>query len=264
MNELIKTQQGNDNITVSGRSLHEFLEVGTAYKDWFPRMCEYGFSEDLDYNPLKIEQVQIEGNREVTRTITDHQLTVDMAKELAMLQRTDKGKQARQYFLQLEKAWNSPEYVMARAIKMANTKILEIQNTVLELESKIEEDKPKVIFADAVDVSKTSILIGDLAKLINQNGYEIGSIRLFEWLRNNNYLIKGGNSKNMPTQKAMDLCLFEVKERTINNPDGSVRITRTTTVTGKGQIYFINKFISTKQHYKFDKSHSSEQVSFSV
>lgn len=107
----------------------------------------------------------------------------------------------------------------------------------------IQEMRPKALFADAVATADTSILIGDLAKLIKQNGYDIGQKRLFEWLRNHDYLIKSGNSKNMPTQKSMELKLFEVKERTINNPDGSVRITKTTKVTGHGQQYFINKFL---------------------
>lgn len=102
--------------------------------------------------------------------------------------------------------------------------------------------KPKAIFADAVATSDTSILIGDLAKLIKQNGTDIGQKRLFERMRNDGYLIKKGTSKNMPTQTAMEKGLFEVKERTISNPDGSTRITRTTKVTGKGQIYFINMF----------------------
>ena len=117
------------------------------------------------------------------------------------------------------------------------------QRTLSERNRQLEEQKPKVLFADAVSASHTSILIGDLAKLIKQNGYDIGQKRLFQWLRDNDYLIKNGSSKNMPTQKAMDLGLFEVKERTINNPDGSIRVTKTTKVTGKGQVYFINKFI---------------------
>lgn len=112
----------------------------------------------------------------------------------------------------------------------------------MKLQIKIEQDKPKIIFADAVNTSKTSILIGDLAKLIKQNGYDIGQKRLFEWMRRNGYLIKAGNSKNMPTQRAMEMGLFEVKESSITNPDGSIRITKTTKVTGKGQIYFVNKF----------------------
>lgn len=117
-------------------------------------------------------------------------------------------------------------------------------NTVKSLNSKIEQDKPKVLFADSVKTAHTSILIGDLAKLIKQNGVDIGQNRLFSWLRSQGYLAKNGERYNMPTQKSMDLGLFEVKERTINNPDGSTRITRTTKVTGKGQVYFINKFLA--------------------
>lgn len=114
----------------------------------------------------------------------------------------------------------------------------------LAAEKTIEEQKPKVLFSEAVETSHTSILVGDLAKLLKQNGVEIGANRLFQWLRNNGYLIKGDRAdKNMPTQKSMEMNLFEVKERTINNPDGSVRITRTPKVTGKGQIYFVDKLI---------------------
>lgn len=113
-----------------------------------------------------------------------------------------------------------------------------------QLEEKVEADKPKVLFAEAVETSKTSILIGDLAKLIKQNGIDIGQKRLFEYLRQNGYLIKSGNSRNMPTQRAMQLGLFKVKESTISNPDGTIRTTKTTKVTGKGQTYFINKFLS--------------------
>lgn len=112
-----------------------------------------------------------------------------------------------------------------------------------ELEAKVKAAQPKILFADAVETSHTSILVGDLAKLLNQNGVDIGQKRLFNYMRENGYLIKSGASKNMPTQKSMDMELFEVKERTINNPDGSVRITKTTKVTGKGQTYFINKFL---------------------
>lgn len=127
------------------------------------------------------------------------------------------------------------EELMAKALIEAKS-VLERQN------KQIIEMKPKAIFADAVATSDTSILIGDLAKLIKQNGTDIGQKRLFERMRNDGYLIKKGTSKNMPTQMAMEKGLFEVKERTISNPDGSTRITRTTKVTGKGQIYFINMF----------------------
>ena len=244
MNDLIKVNYTeSDQPTVSGRELHEALEVKTAYKDWFPRMCEYGFTEGEDFNPLIFEQVRTEGSRQVTREVTDHQLTIPMAKEICMIQRSEKGKQFRQYFIEIENRWNTPEAVMARALQMANRKIDEIKNANVLLEQKIEADKPKVIFADSVSAAKTSILVGDLAKLLKQNGVNIGQNRLFEWLRQNGYLIKSGSSKNMPTQKAADMGLFEVKVSTVNNPDGSIRETKTTKVTGKGQVYFVNKFV---------------------
>ncbi|MCI8332642.1 MAG: phage antirepressor Ant [Clostridiales bacterium] len=112
------------------------------------------------------------------------------------------------------------------------------------LEVKVEADKPKVLFAEAVSVSDDSILVGALAKIIKQNGVDIGQQRLFVWLRENGYLMKSGRDYNLPTQKSMESGLFKIKERTINNPDGSVRITRTVLVTGKGQQYFINKFLA--------------------
>lgn len=111
------------------------------------------------------------------------------------------------------------------------------------LEEENARMRPKEIFADAVSASQTSILIGDLAKLISQNGIQIGQKRLFEWMRSNGYLMSVGTSRNMPTQRSMGLGLLEVKESNIQNPDGSIRITRTTKVTGKGQLYFINRFL---------------------
>lgn len=244
MTELIKINYGQEQPTVLGRDLYDALEVKTAYRDWFPRMCEYGFSEGKDFNPLKNERVQNEGNRIVTRQVLDHQLTIQMAKEICMLQRSDKGKEFRQYFIKIEEQWNTPAAVMARALKLANKTIDDIKHINIQLSEKIEQDRPKVLFANAVETADTSILVGDLAKLIKQNGVDIGQKRLFDWLRENGYLIKSGNSRNMPTQKSMDMKLFEVKERTISNPDGSVRITKTTKVTGKGQQYFINKFLN--------------------
>lgn len=140
----------------------------------------------------------------------------------------------------LEKALTSPDFLIQLA-----TKLKEEQEKNKELEADNQRMKPKEIFADAVSVSHTSILIGDLAKILKQNGIETGQKRLFTWLRNHGYLIKRqGTDWNMPTQRAMELGLFEVKESTINNPDGSVRISRTTKVTGKGQQYFINKFLA--------------------
>ena len=238
MNEIIKVNYDNDRPTVLARDLHDFLEVKTAFKDWFPRMCEYGFSQGVDFNPLKNEQVRLEGDRQVTRMIDDAQLTIEMAKEICMLQRNERGKHARQYFIQLEKDWNSPEKVMARALQIADKKIK-------RLETQIEEDRPRVLFAGAVETSKSSILIGELAKILKQNGVKIGPIRLFEWMRQNGYLIRrNGSDYNMPTQRAMEMGLFEIKETSIVHADGHTSISKTPKVTGKGQVYFVDLFLS--------------------
>lgn len=241
--DLIRINYDSEVPTVSARQLHEGLEINTRFNDWYKRMCEYGFAENVDYQAITQKRVTAQGNE---TTFMDYAISIDMAKQICMIQRTEKGKQYRQYFINLEKAWNTPEQVMARALKIANNEIdkLKADNKVLIADT--ERMKPKEIFADAVESSRTSILIGDMAKLICQNGHEIGQNRLFEWMRQNDYLIKSGGSKNMPTQKAMEQKLFEVKERTVVNPDGSVRITRTTLVTGKGQIHFINKFARMK------------------
>lgn len=241
MNDLIKINYKTEQPTVSARDLHEGLEVATKFATWFPRMAEYGFSENVDY---KTCYPNLGSESHGGQNMVDYQITVDMAKQICMIQRSEKGKEYRQYFLDLEKAWNTPEQIMARALKMADAEMerLKADNQYLIADNK--RMRPKEIFADAVATSHTSILIGDLAKLLKQNGIETGQKRLFEWMRENGYLIKRkGSDWNMPTQKAMELGLFEVKESTVNNPDGSVRINRTTKVTGKGQQYFVNKFL---------------------
>ena len=241
MNELLKVNYDNERITLSARELHEVLEIKTKYKDWFPRMCTYGFDENVDYRAMAQKRATAQGNE---TTYVDHEITLDMAKEIAMIQRSEKGKEVRQYFLELERRWNSPEAVMNRALEYSRKQVKALMEEKQGLIEENKELKPKALFADAVSASNESILIGQLAKLIRQNGYEIGQNRLFEWMRENEYLIKKGERYNQPTQKSMDLGLFEVKERTITNPDGSTRITLTTKVTGKGQVYFINKFLS--------------------
>ena len=236
MNELIKvTLSDNHEPVVSGRQLHEALGVKTRYNDWFNRMTEYGFIENQDYLAITQKRVTAQGN---STNQVDHIIKLDMAKEIAMIQRTERGKQVRQYFIQIEKDFNSPEKIMARALLMADKKIQ-------KLETQIEADKPKVLFADAVSASHSSILVGELAKLISQNGYKIGANRLFSWLRENGFLIKRkGSDWNMPTQRSMEMGLFEIKETNIQHPDGHVTITKTSKVTGKGQQYFINKFLN--------------------
>ena len=235
MNEIIKvTVNDNHEPIVSGRQLHEALGVKTPYSMWFDRMVEYGFTENQDFllNNF-VKQTGRGGHNKV-----DHIIKLDMAKEIAMIQRTDKGKEVRQYFIQVEKDFNSPEKIMARALLMADKK-------VHKLEAQIEADRPKVLFADAVSASKSSCLIGELAKILKQNGIDIGQNKLFQWLRSNGYLIsRRGESWNQPTQKSMQLGLFELKKTNINHADGHTTVNTTTKVTGKGQQYFINKFLS--------------------
>ena len=234
MNELFKVNYDNNRITLSARDLHEFLEINTQYTKWFERMADYGFNENIDYQAISQKRLTAQGNE---TTYTDHQITIEMAKEIAMLQRNEKGKQARQYFIELEKKWNSPEAVINRALEYSRkqVKALMLENSEL---------KPKAIFADAVSASKTSILVGELAKVLKANGIDIGQKRLFAWLRDNHYLMQKGESYNLPTQKSMDLGLMEIKKSTVNNADGSIRTVTTTKITGKGQIYFINKFLN--------------------
>lgn len=124
----------------------------------------------------------------------------------------------------------------------------EEQERSAALRKQAEIDAPKALFADAVSASDTCILVGELAKILRQNGVKIGQNRLFEQMRNDGWLMKSGDSRNMPTQKAMEMALFEIKERTIQNPDGSVRITKTTKITGKGQIYLTNYYINKLSH----------------
>ena len=231
MNKLLKINTtDSERITVSARDLHEALEVKTQFKDWFPRMCEYGFEDGKDFCSFLSESTG-------GRPSQDAQITVDMAKESAMLQRTEKGKEVRKYFIQVEKEWNSPERVMARALEIAH-------KTIATLELKNNEMKPKALFADAVASSKTSILIGQLAKILTQNGYQIGQNRLFEKLRSEGFLSsRKGADWNMPQQRYVEQGIFEIKESTHIDGNGVNITTKTVKVTGKGQQYFINKFL---------------------
>lgn len=195
-------------------------------------MSEYGFEENVDFTSVQNCTVV---NNGATRELQDYQITLDMAKEIAMLQRNEKGKQIRKKLIELEKAWNSPEKVMARALDIAH-------KTIANLQIENEEMKPKALFADTVAASDSSILVGQEAKLISQSGCKMGQNRFFAWLRENGYLCSKGENYNMPTQKSREMDLIEIKIRTVTNPDGSVRETKTPVITGKGQIYFINKF----------------------
>lgn len=240
MRDLIKVNYDTEQPTVSARDLHEGLEIKSNFTTWFERMTEYGFT-DADYKKCF---PNLESGCNGGQNMIDYQISVDMAKQICMIQRSEKGRQYRQYFLDLEKAWNAPEQIMARALRMADQTIENLKTIGEQQAKRIEEMRPKEIFADAVASSHTSILIGDLAKILKQNGVETGQKRLFEKLRSEGFLIKSGTSKNMPTQKAMEMGLFEVKEGSYVDSSGRNITTKTTKVTGKGQQYFINRFLT--------------------
>jgi anti-repressor protein len=168
-----------------------------------------------------------------------------------MIQKSEKGKQARQYFIACEKKLNfldfsNPDTVLmlAQNWKKERQKRLAAENTIIEQKKVIDSQAPKALFADAVATSDRSVLISELAKIIKQNGIDMGQNRLFIWLREHGYLCSKGEYYNQPTQKSMKLELFEIKKVAVNKPDGSVLTTTTTKVSGKGQIYFLNKFLN--------------------
>ena len=233
---LIPVREHEGQQVASGRDIHAFLGLGRDYTTWFKKMTEYGFTEGQDYLTISGE-VAREGRGTVTRI--DHAVTIDMAKELGMIQRTPKGKEIRQYFIEVEKQARpqlTDEQIVAQALQITTAR-------VEELEAKVEADRPKVVFADAVATSKTSILVGELAKILRGNGIEVGQNRLFERLRTDGFLIRRkGSDWNMPTQRAMELGLFEIKETAVTHSDGHVTVNKTPKVTGKGQQYFINYF----------------------
>ncbi|WP_278744037.1 phage antirepressor KilAC domain-containing protein [Ligilactobacillus agilis] len=243
MNELIKVKIKDDVQVVSARELHKKLEVKTRFSQWVTQNFKR-FRENIDFTSVVTTTVV---NNGAERELQDYALTIETAKHIAMMSGTNKGYEVRDYFIRVEQAWNSPEMVMKRALEIANKKVeqLKLENQAM---------KPKALFADSVATATTSILIGELAKIIKQNGADkltvggktiaMGPNNFFKWLRENSYLIsRKGTDYNMPTQKAMKLELFEVKESTRTLPDGHTAINKTTKVTGKGQIYFVNKFV---------------------
>lgn len=205
MNELLIVN--NDTQTVSARELHEKLNIKTAFKDWFPRMCEYGFTEGEDFNSLKNEQVRIEGNREVKREIVDYNISLDMAKQICMIQRTPEGKEVRQYLIDLEKAWNTPEQVMARALRIADKTIESLkveckalQNEVIDMSHQIMVMTPKVNYVDKILQSKATVTVtqiaqdyGMSAKALNKLLAKLGIQRKVneQWILYSAYLNQG-------------------------------------------------------------------------
>lgn len=202
MNELIKVNYDNDTPTVSGRELHELLEIKSEYSHWFSRMCEYGFSENTDYSSfLTIRSDGLPG-----KPRADHQLSIEMAKEICMLQRNDKGKQMRQYFLNLEKAWNTPEMVMSRALKMAENQICKLQTANSELTVKNQILQPKADYFDSLCERNLLTSFRETAKELN-----IKEKKFINFLIEKKYLYRDKKGKLMP-YSSKNNGLFELKE----------------------------------------------------
>lgn len=243
MNELINVEVKNDTQVVSARELHKGLKIKTRFNEWVSQNFKE-FEGEQDYMSAVTTADMPNGG---VKHINDYILTIDMAKQLCLMSRTELGKKYRKYFIELERKWNDPQEVVKRGYA-----ILQNENAKLRIEN--QQMKPKAVFADSVATAKTAILIGELAKIIKQNGVNkltvggkeiaMGPNNFFKWLRENNYLIsRKCTDYNSPTQKAMKLGLFEVKESPKVLPDGHTIINKTTKVTGKGQIYFVNKFV---------------------
>lgn len=233
--KILKTNIGTEQLnSVNSRELYEFLGVNTEYSKWIQRAIEkYSFENMADY-------IIVKNDENSGRPREDYIVTLDMAKELCMVSNTEKGRKVRKYFIEVEKQANRPMTI--EELLLENSKVInQLQNKVITLQDTIEVQKPKVLFADSVAQSETSILIGQFAKVISTDDFNIGQNRLFQWLRDNKYLISNGNAYNQPMQQYIDNGYFEVTERTINNPDGSTRITMTTKITGKGQVALTKK-----------------------
>ena len=228
MTDLIKIHYDNtDRPTVSGRELWEALEVETPYHKWMPRMCEYGFAENVDYVVTDIFVPNSNGGKQ---TRTDHQLTIPMAKELCMLQRTDKGKQMRQYFIAVEEQWNSPDAIMARALQLSNAKLKQLQITVSTLTVENQIMKPKADYFD--DLVDRNLLTGirETAK-----EFQIKQKDFVTFLMDKKYLYRDKKGKLMPYAKPLQDGLFELKE---TKNDATAWSGSQTMITPKGRETF--------------------------
>lgn len=234
MTELIKVQERDGEQLISGRELHKFLEVATPYKKWFDRMSEYGFIENVDFIVMD-KNVQDDTAFGGIRKITDHLMKISMAKEISMLQRNEKGKEARSYFIKCEEAWNSDEIVMARALSIQNKKILGYKEKIDILEKKIDSDAQRVSFAETIEKASDCLLVREFSKLIANEGIHLGEKKLYKWLREKGFILKNSTE---PTQRAVIMGLFKVAERVVKGVTKDI-VTKTTRITGKGQIYFL-------------------------
>lgn len=222
MNELISIN--TEVQTVSARELHEKLNIGTKFTTWFERMCEYGFAEGEDFVTTSQNWETAQGNM---TTAKDFEISLDMAKQICMIQRTPEGKEVRQYLIDIEKAWNTPEQIMARALKVAEQTIANRDLVIRKLEADTERMKPKEDFYDAVAGSKTAVEMATVAKLLNYKN--VGRNKLFEILRDRRVL----QSDNIPYQKYIDNGWFRTIEQKYSK-DGETYINIKTLVFQKG------------------------------
>lgn len=227
-NEIIEVN--TNTMTVSARDLHEKLEIETPYKKWFDRMCEYGFTEDKDFWTKMSKTSEVGG-----RPGIEHEITVDMAKEICMIQRTEIGKKIRGYFIALEKAWNTPEAIMARALQVANKTLEQKDREIKALTLDNERMRPKEEFFDAVTDSKDAIPMAEVAKVLDMG---VGRNKLFEFLRYKKVL----QSNNVPYQKYIDNGYFRVVEQRFDRGCGEVGINIKTLVFQKG-VDFIRRIL---------------------
>lgn len=231
MNELLKVEVNeNQEQTVSGRALHMFLGIETRYNDWFARMLQYGFAEGKDFNLLKKEQVQIEGKREVKREITDHIMKLDMAKELCMLARNEKGKQARQYFIEVERDWNSPEKVMARALLIANNKIetLTLENTMQK--QVIAEFKPVKEYVDTILASTDTVATSQIAADYGMSAKTLNKIL------NGQHIIRNVGGQWILYKKHMNKGYTKSETIEVTRKDGTKKVVMQTKWMQKGRL----------------------------
>ena len=234
MTELIKVQERDGEQLVSGRELHKFLEVATPYKKWFDRMSEYGFIENKDYLTVD-KNVHGQNGQIMPQKEVNHLMKISMAKEISMLQRNEKGKEARMYFIKCEEAWNCDEAIVSRALSIQNKRILEYKEKIDVLERKIDSDAQRVSFAETIEKSSDCLLVREFSKVIANEGINLGEKKLYRWLRDKGFILKNSTE---PTQRAVTMGLFKVAERVVKAVTKDI-VTKTTRITGKGQIYFL-------------------------
>jgi anti-repressor protein len=234
-----------ENFPVDGRKLYETLEVGSNYTTWFNRMCEFGFEANKDFETLSFFGKRADGTQMPTATI-DHHLTISMAKEICMLQRTEQGREIRRYLISIENKWNDPDAIVYRAMGILQGKVanLQAQNAALAQQAAI--DAPKVEYFDKIGDANGTILVRDMAKLLVQSGVrDMGGNRFHARLRMDGYLGKDGMDYNMPTQRSMELGIFMVHE-TNRIYNGGIATDRTVRVTAKGKQYLYQKYTGNK------------------